>query len=220
MTVEALAAVHLASMQPGRLRPGNADQGATDAISGNAASMQPGRLRPGNIATAGATASLLALQCSRGVSAPETTERRLRTRRCYRSRFNAAGASPPRKPVEELEDLTGLPMLQCSRGVSAPETRGWLLRGDARDRASMQPGRLRPGNPGDPRRLRQFQGASMQPGRLRPGNGPCATRCFFVASDRFCECRLIWFVFRALIAVSRPSALCKPLVLSALRVCE
>ena len=181
-----------ASMQPGRLRPGNVatEERLTLVLQ---ASMQPGRLRPGNVIVARITESFSLLQCSRGVSAPETT--RCPTRRgassalqCSRgvsapettwtkagrtiagNGFNAAGASPPRKllPTVGSEDVTivlqcsrgvsapetlvcGLPtcdsnMLQCSRGVSAPETQAATADAASKLQASMQPGRLRPGN--------------------------------------------------------------------------
>ena len=172
--------------------------------------MQPGRLRPGNVNDSSEGLIQTMLQCSRGVSAPETCRpsRPCRHRspgfnaagaspprkpepaarrgaRPFR-RFNAAGASPPRKLPVDTDAASLFEALQCSRGVSAPETLSDSSPGrpllDCFNAAGASPPRKRR------RRLalgRAGAHASMQPGRLRPGNSP---RRRSIAPSRGLQC--------------------------------
>ena len=154
-----------ASMQPGRLRPGNLP-GFPHRGRGRLASMQPGRLRPGNVGVPEMTRVVVLLQCSRGVSAPETSERYPATIRGPKLQCSRGRLRPGNFTNHTMTRFVPLG-LQCSRGVSAPEThalRGAPVTGPG---ASMQPGRLRPGN-----RAAQSGRERLHPGFNAAGASP------------------------------------------------
>ena len=165
----------VASMRPGRIRPGKTyTQGKSRPPS--RASMRPGRIRPGKPLVV-ATAQPLVLRASMrpGRIRPGKPSCATIREAAGRSGFNEAGADPPRKGrARRLAATRG--RHRFNEAGADPPRKVHRERGsnDPQARASMRPGRIRPGKSIAPVARRGLMGASMRPGRIRPGKLPPA----------------------------------------------